>query len=324
MRYDLCCFGELLVDFVASPAGESLANSVTFEKCAGGAPANVAVGATRLGCKTALIAKVGADPFGDFLVSCMRDNKVNVEGISRAPDVRTTLAFVSLMKNGERDFTFFRNPGADTEIRPSEVSGELIENSRVFHFGSLSLTHPKAYEATCHALRVAQNANVHVSMDPNIRLNLWDDANHARATILNVISAVNTIKVSEEELELITGESHPDTAIQALLDRGPTVILLTLGKDGCRLHTRNLEKEIPAFPVEARDTTGAGDSFISAWWATLLSGKSTLSDLEADSDALESACRYGNAAAAITVQKTGAIPALPKPGDIEMHFGRFS
>jgi len=116
MRYDLCCFGELLVDFVASPAGESLANSVTFEKCAGGAPANVAVGATRLGCKTALIAKVGADPFGDFLVSCMRDNKVNVEGISRAPNVRTTLAFVSLMKNGERDFTFFRNPGADTEI----------------------------------------------------------------------------------------------------------------------------------------------------------------------------------------------------------------
>ena len=315
---DLLCFGELLIDFVASQPGQPLAESPRFDKCAGGAPANVAVGACRLGARAAMISCVGNDPFGDFLVRALDAEGVDTGGIQRASDARTTLAFVSVDADGERDFTFFRHPGADTRIHCDATTETLITRSRVFHFGSLSLTHPSARAATREALDIARRADVVVSMDPNLRLMLWERPAEAVRAVREALPYARVVKVSQEELFLIADTDDEDEGLRFLHGLGPRLILLTRGGASARLFTPSIDREIPGFPVRALDATGAGDSFTAAFWAaTFRKGSESLEQTLSDEAALVAACRFAHAAASLTVQSPGAIPALPTKSTVE-------
>ncbi len=315
---DLLCFGELLVDFVAVDPPKSLANASHFQKCAGGAPANVAVGLTRLGSRAGMIACVGTDPFGDFLADTLEAEGVVTAGLQRSADARTTLAFVSIDADGERDFTFFRHPGADTRITCDAAVEALIPRARVFHFGSLSLTHPAARDATRAALNHAREAGLLVSMDPNLRLMLWEQPEEAIRAVREVLPYARVVKVGEEELSLIAGTDNEDEALNFIHRLGPQLILLTRGSRAARLATRSIDRKIPGFPIRAVDATGAGDSFIAAFWAALFQRRSDpLEEQLVDESTLIEACRFAHAAAALTVQAQGAIPALPNRSRVE-------
>lgn len=321
---DFLAFGEILIDFVGTESGLFLEKATSFEKCAGGAPANVAVGVSRLGRSSGMIAKVGTDPFGDFLIQTLEQEGVQTTGMARSSQARTTLAFVSIGEDGERDFTFFRHPGADTQWRQEELPRDLIRKASVFHFGSLSLTHPDCRETTCQAVEFARSQGVCCSMDPNLRLMLWDQPEEAVQAVWQVLPQAQFLKVSGEELELLTGLSNESRGLEKLRQAGPHVVVLTRGADPCRLHTRDLSRDIPGFSVPAKDSTGAGDSFVAGWWASIFTQGISLSQLADDPEALEKACRFAQAAAALTVQGRGAIPALPTREEVEQFLADMS
>lgn len=315
---EICCLGELLIDFVATTEGQSLVDTNSFHKCAGGAPANVAVAATRLGARSALVAKVGPDPFGDFLIQTLRDEGITTTSIARDANYCTTLAFVSIFEDGERDFVFFRNPGADTQLSVDDLPRDLISAAKVLHFGSLSLTQEPAREATLTAVQLARNAQVIISFDPNLRPNLWPHPDQAKLEILNVIPLVDLLKVSADEATFFSGLSDLEEAADYLRSLGPKLVLVTRGKDGVSYHTDKITGTVPGFQVVATDTTGAGDSFIAGWqthWLKHAPQSSGLEDL--DKAAIEAACYYAHAVAALTVQKSGAIPALPSSREVD-------
>ncbi len=316
---EICCLGELLIDFVAATSGQSLADTNSFQKCAGGAPANVAVASARLGLQSALVAKVGADPFGDFLVQTLRSEGISTASIARDSECRTTLAFVSIFDDGERDFVFFRNPGADTRLSVDDLPRDLISTAKVLHFGSLSLTNEPSREATISAVQMAKTAQVTISMDPNFRSSLWPDPEKAKTEVLSLLPSVDLLKVSDEEAILFAGSNDLVKAAEYLRSLGPTLILVTRGGDGAIYHTEKFTGKVPAFQVTASDTTGAGDSFVAGWLTHWLKNTpSPLPNLEnLDQTAIEAACRYAHAVAALTVQKSGAIPALPSASDVD-------
>lgn len=316
---DLLAFGELLIDFVGTKPGHSLQCADQFKKCAGGAPANVAVGVRRLGHSSGMIAKVGSDPFGDFLIQTLQQEGVDTTGMARSLNARTTLAFVSVEQDGERDFTFFRHPGADTQWNPDQIPEALLQRAKVFHFGSLSLTEEACRKATLHAARVAQDRGVYCSMDPNLRLSLWEHPEDAVQAVWELLPLVNFLKISEEELEPLTELDNESAALEKLRKAGPEIVILTRGKDPCRLETPSLSRDISGFSVKASDTTGAGDSFVAGWWSSTFSKIKQPRQLVKETDTMISACRYAHAAAALTVQKRGAIPALPSKTDVD-HF----
>ncbi len=316
---EICCLGELLIDFVATTAGQSLVDTNSFHKCAGGAPANVAVAAARLGAQSALVAKVGADPFGDFLIQTLRDEGITTASIVRDAKCRTTLAFVSIFEDGERDFIFFRNPGADTQLSVDDLPRDLISTAKVLHFGSLSLTQEPAREATLTAVQLARNAQVIISMDPNLRPILWPNPEQAKLEVLSVIPHVDLLKVSADEATFFSGLSDLEEAADYLRSLGPKLVLVTRGKDGASYHTDKFTGAVPSFPIAATDTTGAGDSFIAGWQTHWLKHAPTSSGLEdLDKAAIEAACYYAHAVAALTVQKPGAIPALPSSPEVDV------
>lgn len=314
---DLLAFGEILIDFVGTQTGYALAQSEQFQRCAGGAPANVAVGVRRLGRASGIIAKVGMDPFGDYLVQTLEQEGVHTTGMARSSHARTTLAFVSVESDGERDFTFFRHPGADTQWNPEQMPENLLQQTKVFHFGSLSLTEATCREATLHAARVTRKQGILNSMDPNLRLSLWERPEAAIEAVWELLPLVNFLKISEEELETLTGLNHESAALDKLRKAGPEIVILTRGGDPCRLESPFASRDIPGFAVKASDTTGAGDSFVAGWWSSAFSIVREPRRLIKDTDTLVSACRYAHATAALTVQKRGAIPALPTKSEVD-------
>ena len=227
------CLGEILSDFVSTQEGVAVGQAPAFEKKPGGAPANVAVGLARLGVSAGFIGKVGRDAFGDFLRETLVENGVDVRFMPRTDAAHTTLAFVSLAAGGERSFVFYRNPGADTQLEPSELDPAYFDGARVFHFGSLSLTHEPARSATLAALDLAKQRGLVISYDPNLREALWPDLDAARSRILSVLPRADVLKVSAEEACFLTGQSDATTGAAQLAAMGPALVLLTLGPGGC-------------------------------------------------------------------------------------------
>lgn len=318
-KYDVTALGELLIDFTS--AGRSDAGMSLFEQNPGGAPANVLAALARLGKNTGFIGKVGHDMHGVFLRDTLAGCGIGTQGLVMDRTVFTTLAFVELDADGQRHFSFARKPGADTCLRADELWDEYLKETDIFHFGSLSLTGEPARSATLEAVRRAKKAGAVISYDPNYRPLLWPGPEAAGSAMQSVLDLVDFIKISDEETELLTGETDPVRAVERLLERGITVAAVTLGHKGALVGTAEGVKLVPGYAVEAVDTTGAGDSFWGGFLCRLLEaepdgplghgpdggrriGRPTLET------AVEAAA-FGNAVASLCVEKRGAIPAMP-------------
>lgn len=303
------CFGELLIDFVPTVSGLSLAEAPAFKKAAGGAPANVAVGIARLGGSSAFIGKVGEDEFGYMLADILKENNVNTEGMRFDPGARTALAFVTLRSDGEREFMFFRNPSADMLLREAELDYDLIRKAKIFHYGSISLITEPCRSAHIAAAKAAKESGVVLSYDPNLRLPLWPSAESAREGILSIWETADIIKISEDEIKFLTkGEDPYDDAVaRKLFHPNLKLLLVTEGPDGCRYYTKEFSGRVNGFKVDSVDTTGAGDAFVSGILSQLAVDLSLLQK----EDLLRDALKFANACGALTVTERGAIPALP-------------
>ncbi|KZV42258.1 fructokinase 3 [Dorcoceras hygrometricum] len=303
------CFGEMLIDFVPTISGLSLAEAPAFKKAPGGAPANVAVGIARLGGASAFIGKVGEDEFGYLLADILTQNNVNNEGMRFDPGARTALAFVTLRKDGEREFMFYRNPSADMLLEVSELDLELIKKAKIFHYGSISLITEPCKSAHIAAMIAAKEAGVILSYDPNLRLPLWHSAESAREGILSIWNTADIIKISEEEIHFLTNGEDPydDNVVRKLYHPNLRLLLVTEGQEGCRYYTKEFSGRVEGLKVECVDTTGAGDAFV----AGVLSQVAGDTSLIQDENRLREALRFANACGALTVTERGAIPALP-------------
>lgn len=322
--FDITALGELLIDY--TPAGKSAAGMDLFEQNPGGAPANVLACAAKLGQSTAFIGKIGTDMQGDFLEKTLQLAGIHTEGLIHDENFFTTMAFVTLTESGERSFAFARKPGADTLLRQEDLNLSMIQNSKIFHFGSLSLTDSPARETTHYAIAEARTAGCVISYDPNYRPLLWKSRELAAEQMRSVLPSVDMIKLSDEETELLTDDADPKAAAETLLQAGVKIAAVTLGKEGVYVASKNGSVLIPGFPVETVDTTGAGDAF---WGAFLYSvsrlGKdSGYGDIAKPDEQireialsdLRNIAVFSNAAAALCVTKRGAIPAMPLLDDI--------
>jgi len=305
--------GEMLIDFVSTVSGVSLIEAPSFLKAPGGAPANVAVGLARLGVSAGFMGQVGDDAFGHFLAQTLRENNVDVSALRFSREARTMLAFVSLRVAGERDFMFYRHPSADMLYSAADVDAEYIRSAQAFHFGTISLISEPARSATLQAVKIAHEAGLLISFDPNLRLNLWPDADAAREAMQSGGSLAHVIKVSEEELEFLGQTDDLTQAACKLWHDDLRVLIITRGKAGCRYVTAAFNGEVTGFDVAVTDTTGAGDGFV----AGLLKGLLAQPDAHLDKDRLRVICRYANAVGALTTTRRGAIPALPTAEQVE-------
>jgi fructokinase len=304
--FDVIACGELLIDFVSAESGVTLGEAPGFHKAPGGAPANVAVGVARLGYRVGFLGQVGDDDFGHFLADTVAGAGVDVGGLGFSPDARTALAFVSLRSDGERSFMFYRHPSADMLWRPEDVNKEYVKGTRIFHHGSISLIGEPSRSATLAAIEYAREGGALISYDPNLRLALWPSADAARLGILAAWPYADLIKVSEEELNFLTGEADIEKAAGSLWTGRLKLLVVTAGPAGCMYFTPGEKGVVPGFPVRPVDTTGAGDGFVAGLLAGLLD-----CGLSWDDAALERALRLGNAVGALATTQKGAIPALP-------------
>lgn len=305
---DVTAIGELLIDFV--PGGISDSGKELFEKNPGGAPANVLAMLAKLGKKTAFIGKVGCDPFGYFLEDTLKENNIETKGLVFSGKENTTLAFVHLKRDGERSFSFYRKPGADLMLASEEVDYDLISKSKLFHFGSVSMTADPSRTATLNAAEFARQQGVTVSFDPNLREMLWDSLEEAKKMILEGLRFTDILKVSEEELLFLAGTSDLDIGSRWIWSSfAIPLIFVTQGKKGCAYRLCDHFGQIPGYPVNSIDTTGAGDAFFGAVLYNILQNSMDIRKLAVEE--IEASIRFANAAGALATTKKGAIPALP-------------
>lgn len=315
---DVICMGELLIDFVATQENVSLSQSPGFVKAPGGAPANVAVGLQRLGLTSSFVGKVGDDPFGQYLRRTLDDTGVDTTHLLVDPQARTTIVFVSVWDDGHKDLCFFRNPGADMMITPDEITEEIFESARCFHYGSISFIDEPSASAQRKALNIARRRGMMISYDPNLRPTLWPSEDRAREVIQDGFRHCHLAKIAEEEWEVATGKTDLDAGLQAVLDKGVELVVVSRGSDGALVTNGDYRIELPALQVEVLETIGAGDGFIAAMISRMLPERERLGSLAAiDKDLMEEALGFAMCVGALTCTKVGAIPALPTLAEVE-------
>ncbi len=310
--YDVTAMGELLIDFTMN--GQSEQGNNMFEACPGGAPCNVLAMLNKLGRKTAFIGKVGRDQFGRLLKETIADSGIETKGLVMDEDIRTTLAFVHTFPDGDREFSFYRNPGADMMLSEDEVDYELIRQSKVFHFGTLSMTDEPAKTATKKALEAAKEVGCLITFDPNLREPLWKSLDDAKEAMEYGFRFCDMLKISDNEIQFVSGKEDYDEGIRYLQENYHIpVIFLTMGKEGSRAYYQDIRVEKPGFTVKAIETTGAGDTFCGCAINGLL--KYGLDGLTEET--LGELLTYANAGAALITLKKGAIRSMPEPSQIE-------
>lgn len=309
---DVVCLGEALIDFVSEKRNVSLEDAPGFLKAAGGAPANVSVGLARLGKRVAFIGKVGDDSFGRFLAKTLCNNGVDISNLLFNKKHKTRLAFVSLSREGERDFEFYGENSADTKIKKDEIDASLIKRSKILHFGSISLISNPSRDATLMTAKIAKDESVLVSFDPNLRPSLWGNLRDARLQILNALKLSDIVKMNIEEIEFITESCDIKKGVKFILEQGVGLLVITRGRKGCEFFSNKTEGRVDGFDVMAEDTTGAGDGFVAGMLAEI---SEIPYDNITDKD-LHRVFRFANAVAALTVTKYGAIPALPYKDEV--------
>lgn len=309
----LLSMGELLIDF--TPAGKGQNGENLFGQNPGGAPANVAVQAKRAGVTAGFLSRVGKDPFGDFLRDTLQNAGVDIRGLSQDEEAATTLAFVTLSEGGDRSFSFYRNPGADTRLSLRDVDAGLIGECEVFCFGSLLLTAEPARSTVKKLTAYARSLGKITAYDPNWRPPLWESEAVGVEAMRSLIPAADVMKVSDEELTLLTGKRLLADGAAALLGGGVELVAVTRGAKGCALFTQKHTLYLPTYDTQVADTTGSGDSFFGALLAKLIRCQkrpAALSEAE-----LRDLGDFANAAGAVCASRFGAIPALPEEKDIE-------
>ncbi|MDZ4764711.1 MAG: PfkB family carbohydrate kinase [Chloroflexota bacterium] len=307
-------FGELLIDFVALETGVTVGDASGFVKAPGGAPANVAVAVARLGVASAFIGMVGDDPFGHHLAGVLQVDGVDRRGLRFHPTARTALAFVSLAADGDRSFSFYRNPSADMLMQPSDVALDVLEGQRILHFGSITLIHEPSRSATLAAVEHARARGLLISYDPNLRLALWDSPDAARAGMLLGMGYAHVVKISQEELEFLTGAHDLNSLWRAYPHL--RLIAVTRGAGGATLYTPTGTHDAPAFAVNAVDTTGAGDGFVAGMLVQMVERGNADPDFDYTRH-LGDIVRFANAVGALATTQKGGIPGLPTRTAVE-------
>ena len=303
--------GEALIDFIPHEKGRALNNVENFLRVPGGAPLNVAAAVAKLGGKSQMLTKLGQDGFGDAILNEVKPLGVDVSRISRTKEANTALAFVSLREDGERDFSFYRNPSADMLLSAEEICSEDFNERDILHFCSVSLIDAPIKEAHRRAIEIAKEKGCLISFDPNVRLPLWKQPEDCRKAILEFLPLSNIVKISDEELEFITGIKDEKEALDSLLTGDVKVIIYTKGTNGAEFITKERVIFSPSFKVSAQDTTGAGDSFIGSLLYQVAEGEYSLEELVTLSEEkVQEILTFSNDTAALTVCKKGAIGAL--------------
>ena len=312
-QFDVTALGELLIDFTEN--GLSSQGNYLLEANPGGAPCNVLAMLAKLGKKTAFIGKVGDDFLGRHLKDVVEAVGIDTRNLLLDDQVHTTLAFVHTYPDGDRDFSFYRNPGADMNLRAQEIDGELIAQSKIFHFGSLSLTHPGVREATKKALAIAKEQGCLISYDPNLRPPLWNTLEEAKEQIAFGMTQCDIMKISDNEIQWFTGEEDYDAGIRILQETYHIpLILLSMGRDGSRAYYKGMKVEVAPFLQENTiETTGAGDTFCASVLNFVL--ENGVEDLSAQQ--LTAMLRFANAAAYLVTTKKGAIRSMPEKAEVE-------
>lgn len=306
-KFNVTALGEILIDFTF--AGISEQGMRLFEQNPGGAPANVLAAVKKLGGEAAFIGKVGDDMHGKFLIETIREHGIFADSVIQDKNAFTTLAFISLSQSGDRSFSFARKPGADTCLTKDEVDENLILDSFFFHIGSLSLTDEPAKSATLHALKVASENSTYISYDPNYRAPLWQSREKAIKEMRSVLPYVDIIKISDEEINLLTDCHTPQDAAAELLAKGISCVIITMGADGAYVATNDGEIKVDAMNVEVVDTTGAGDSFMGAFLFMASKEEKAPKDITI-ADAKRFAI-FASKVSGICVSRRGAINAMP-------------
>lgn len=309
--------GEALIDFIPHEKGVALKDVNNFLRVAGGAPLNVAAAVAKLGGKSQILTKLGIDGFGDHIIEVVKPLGVDVSKVLRTKEANTALAFVSLKEDGERDFSFYRNPSADMLLNESEIDEDVFKDGGILHFCSVSLIDAPIKEAHRKAIEFAKKYNCIISFDPNVRLPLWDSKEACREAILEFLPLSNIVKISDEELEFITGISDEKEALESLFKGDVKVVIYTKGTNGAEFITKDKNVFSPSFKVEAQDTTGAGDSFIGAFLYQVAKENHTLETLvNLSEEKISDILTFSNGTAALTVCKKGAIGALPNKDEV--------
>lgn len=311
--YDVTALGELLIDFTEN--GISAQGNPLLEANPGGAPCNVLAMLEKLGKKTAFIGKVGKDMFGEQLKTAVEEVGIDTRNLVMDEEVHTTLAFVHTYPDGDRDFSFYRNPGADMMLKKEEVDEELIRSAKIFHFGTLSSTHEGVREATRYAIDVAKEAGCIVSFDPNLRPPLWKSLDDAKAEIEYGLSKCDILKISDNEVEFLFGTTDYDEGARLIREKYQIpLVLITLGKDGSRAYYKDLRVEVPGFVQEhTTETTGAGDTFCANSLDYIL--EHGMEDLTEED--LKELLTFANAAASLITTRKGALRVMPTREEIK-------
>lgn len=312
-KYDVTALGELLIDFTEN--GTSAQGNPVLEANPGGAPCNVLSMLNRLGHKTNFIGKIGKDMFGDQLEAALKEVGIGTEGLIRDDEVHTTLAFVHTASDGDREFSFYRNPGADMMLSENDVDAEQIKNSTIFHFGSLSMTDEVCRKATRKAIAIAEEAGILMSYDPNLREPLWKSMDLAKEQISYGLEHCQILKISDNEIQWLTGREDYDEGIAMVQEKyNIPLILLSLGRTGSRAYTKNCRVEVPAFIQENTiETTGAGDTF----GACILHYVLEHGWKEYSEEELKEMLTFANAAASIVTTRKGALRVMPTKEEVE-------
>lgn len=313
-KFDVVALGELLIDFTengASPQGNPV-----MEANPGGAPCNVLAMLNKLGKKTAFIGKVGNDTFGRQLAETVRQSGTDISNLVFDDTVHTTLAFVHTFADGEREFSFYRNPGADMMLTKDEVMTDIVKEAKIFHFGTLSSTHEGVREATRYAVETAKNNGSLISFDPNLREPLWNSPEDAKKEIEYGFSKCDILKISDNELEFMTGTDDYSKGVEIIRSEYSNIriIFVTLGKNGSRIYYKNMMAEQPTFSeIKPIEKTGAGDTFEGCALNFLL--EHDIDSLTEDN--LSSLLLFANAGASLITTRKGALKVMPEKSEIE-------
>ena len=307
----LTTIGEILVDLTQT--GTDRNGVALFAANPGGAPANVAVAASRLGCRSRFVGCIGNDSFGAILRKTLEDNGVGTDGLQTTDCASTTLAVVTVDGKGERSFSFCRKPGADTVI-DTEKAVRDVRGTGILHFGSVSLAAENCRDTIKAAVKAGKESGAIISYDPNYRSTLWNSTQEAEEVMRSVLDMCDIVKISDEETLLMTGCSSPEDAARVLHGQGVKLVLVTLGADGAYWSFNGMSGHVDGFRVKVADTNGAGDTF----FGSLLSRIALRGGLEGlGKEELEDFVRFANKAASITSSRSGAIPAMPTLDEVQ-------
>lgn len=306
------CFGELLVDMVG-PSGFSLAQTPSFLKAPGGAPANVAAGVARLGQKARFVGQVGHDPFGAWLRQVLEAENVSCKYLRESEIYRTSMAFVATRGDGRKDICFYRNPGADATFEPRDFDAACLQGASILHVGSVSLSLSPCRETQMLAISEAKARGLAISYDPNWRASIWESQNQATEIVRGVLPLADVVKIADEELEIVCGTHDIERAAAQVRELGPRAVVITRGEDGAYFSAGEQSGWVEGLRVQALDTLGAGDAFVAALLAEL-SQHERAAWSELDWPRLVG---FANACGALATQQRGAIPSLPTRKEAE-------